>query len=92
MAYVRTHHLVQFYCTFTCATTCPSLPSSCLHAQCIKSSAGDINNTQTIILIIEGVICSALTAGFIIWITLRITSQRYNLYSVFLVVPRGLLR
>ena len=67
-------------------------PGLHIYAQDVISSAKDLNTIQFILMAVEGIVAASFAALFILFITLKLTGQRYNLYSVFMVVPVSLLK
>ena len=62
------------------------------YPQDVITSAGHLNSIQFVLMVVEGIVASCLATLFITYITLKLTNQRYNLYSVFMVVPVSLLK
>ncbi|KAG2446182.1 hypothetical protein HXX76_000775 [Chlamydomonas incerta] len=51
-----------------------------------------VNRLQLVLLILQGGVICALLLVYMWWLQRRVSQQRYNLYSLFMLVPVGLLR
>ncbi|GAX73347.1 hypothetical protein CEUSTIGMA_g800.t1 [Chlamydomonas eustigma] len=60
--------------------------------QDVINSAVRVNQVQLILMIVEGVVCSAIATAFMFYINTQVTHMRFNLYSPFVVVPQTIVR
>ncbi|KAG2440500.1 hypothetical protein HYH02_010378 [Chlamydomonas schloesseri] len=56
------------------------------------AAAEEVNRLQLVLLILQGGVICALLLLYMWWLQRRVSQQRYNLYSLFMLVPVGLLR
>ncbi|GFR41359.1 hypothetical protein Agub_g2042 [Astrephomene gubernaculifera] len=56
------------------------------------SQAHSVNRLQLVLLVIQGCVVCSLLVGYMWWLQRRVSQQRYRLYSLFMLVPVGLLR
>lgn len=68
--------------------------SNVLDALLFKSvdSSHDLNLLQLVLLIMEGCCICSLIVAYMAWLLRKVDAQRYGVYSVFLIVPNGLIR
>ncbi|GIL99026.1 hypothetical protein Vretimale_4267, partial [Volvox reticuliferus] len=55
-------------------------------------AANKVNQLQLVLLVLQGCVVCVLLLIYMWWLQRRVSQQRYSLYSLFMLVPVGLLR